>query len=84
MSRSRRLICLLLTITILITSLCSFPFSSLAATSDITIPEGTFDDIASIESAFKYQTQTGFAPNFSDGAVTIKRAYNDIYENESA
>lgn len=84
MLRSRRLICLLLIITILISSLCSFPFSSLAATYDITIPEGTFDDIASIESAFKYQTQTGYAPEFSDGAVTIKRADNNTANNKSA
>ena len=84
MLRSKRLICFLLIITVLISSLCSFPFTSLAETPNITIPEGTFDDTTSIERAFNYQTKEGFAPNFSDGAVTIKRAYNDIYENESA
>lgn len=84
MLRSKRLICFLLIITVLISSLCSFPFTSLAATSDITIPEGTFDDSTSISGAFNYQTQTGFAPEFSDGAVTIKRADNITANNNSA
>ena len=73
MKNIKKIISIILSLILLISTIFSVQFTVSADGVDITIPEGTFSDLNAVASTFKYQTPSGCAPTFENGAVTIKR-----------
>lgn len=84
MARIKAMLSFVLALTLLFSSVPMSLSAETTAASDFTIPAGTFDDAEAIASAFKYQTENGYAPTFENGAVTLKRANDTTAQNNKA
>ncbi len=85
MAKIKAMLSFVLVLTLLFSSASlSLSAEAAATANDFTIPEGAFDDEDTVADAFKYQTETGYAPTFENGAVTIKRANDTTSQNNNA
>lgn len=80
----KRIFSAFLATTLIISTILSTELVTIADSVDITIPEGSFSDLNAVASAFKYQTEEGYAPTFENGAVTLKRATTATATNNKA
>lgn len=73
MAKIKGTLSFVLALTLLFSSIPFCLSAEEAATSDFTIPEGTFENADSVANAFNYQTEMDSAPTISNGEIKLKK-----------